>query len=247
MSALRGQAALVSLELERVSFRHRGQTLLRDVTLRLPVGSRTIILGPNGAGKSLLMRLCHGLLMPSDGHVRWAGDDIQRAEAARLRQAMVFQRPVLLRRSAQANIEYALSLRGVGRRARRAAALEALEHFGLGHLAGRAARVLSGGEQQRLALARAWALKPEILFLDEPTSALDPAATKAVEDAVMDFHHNGTQIVMSTHDLGQAHRLANDVVFLFQGSVLEHAPAAQFFKGPASPQGQAFLHGELVW
>ncbi|MCC5811718.1 MAG: ATP-binding cassette domain-containing protein [Ectothiorhodospiraceae bacterium] len=247
MNDLHRQPGMLALELEGLGFRHRDQVLLRDVNLRLPSGSRTIILGPNGAGKSLLMRLCHGLLQPTWGRVRWAGSDIQRAEAARLRQAMVFQRPVLLRRSALANIEYALSLRGLGRRARRARAIEALEHFGLGHLAARAARVLSGGEQQRLALARAWALEPEILFLDEPTSALDPAATKAVEDAVMDFHRNGTQIVMTTHDLGQAHRLAEQVVFLFQGSVLEHTPVEGFFSRPVSRQAQAFLAGELVW
>lgn len=247
MSDMGQQQVIRTLELDSVSFRHRDQLLLQDVSLRLLAGSRTIILGPNGAGKSLLMRLCHGLLAPSGGSIGWAGQDLRGGGEAGHRQAMVFQRPVLLRRSALANIEYALSLRGVGWRARRVRAMEALEHFGLAQLAARSARVLSGGEQQRLALARAWALEPEILFLDEPTSALDPAATKAVEDAVRDFHRNGTQIVMSTHDLGQAQRLAEEVVFMFQGRVAEHGPADRFFRHPASREGAAFVRGELIW
>lgn len=125
--------------------------------------------------------------------------------------------------------------------------MSALEKFGLAHLAKRPARVLSGGEQQRLTLARAWLLNPQVLFLDEPTSALDPAAIKAVEDAVLEFHHSGTRIVMTTHDLHQARRLANDIVFLHNGELLEHTPASDFFIAPASLEARAFIRGELVW
>ncbi|MBB3183297.1 tungstate transport system ATP-binding protein [Halomonas fontilapidosi] len=231
-------AEIPSLVLEGASFLHRGQVLLSPLDLRLTGCCRTLVMGPNGAGKSLLMRLAHGLLTPSKGRVHWEGRTP--------RQAMVFQRPVLLRRSALANLSYALAVNGTPRRLRKPRAREALERFGLATLEKRPARVLSGGEQQRLALARAWLLDPEVLFLDEPTSALDPAAIKAVEDAVQEFHQRGTRIVMSSHDLHQARRLADDVLFLCRGKVIEHAPAETFFTAPASSQARAFIRGDLV-
>jgi len=231
-------AEIPSLVLEGASFLHRGQVLLSPLDLRLTGCCRTLVMGPNGAGKSLLMRLAHGLLTPSNGCVHWEGRTP--------RQAMVFQRPVLLRRSALANLSYALAVNGTPRRLRKPRAREALERFGLATLEKRPARVLSGGEQQRLALARAWLLDPEVLFLDEPTSALDPAAIKAVEDAVQEFHQRGTRIVMSSHDLHQARRLADDVLFLCRGKVIEHAPAETFFTAPASSQARAFIRGDLV-
>ncbi|ARJ67540.1 ABC transporter ATP-binding protein [Magnetospirillum sp. ME-1] len=240
---MRAPDTILPLVLDRVGFAADGRMLLEDVTLRLEAGLRTVILGPNGAGKSLLLRLCHGLLQPSAGAVHWSGGD---GEMVRRHQAMVFQRPVLLRRSAVANIRYVLALRGVAWGRRAALAMEALERFGLAHLAQRPARVLSGGEQQRLALARAWAAGAEVLFLDEPTSSLDPAAALQVEMAVQEFHTAGTKVVMTTHDLGQARRLADEVVFLSRGRLVEHAPAGEFFKGPRSPQARAFLAGELV-
>lgn len=232
------------LELNRASFTHRGHTLLKPTTLNLSGCQRTLIMGPNGAGKSLLMRLAHGLLTPTSGTVRWLGK--------KPAQAMVFQRPVLLRRSALDNLTYVLAVSTSSRPelatlTRKAQAMCALEKFGLAPLAKRPARVLSGGEQQRLTLARAWLLNPQVLFLDEPTSALDPAAIKAVEDAVMEFHHSGTRIVMTTHDLHQARRLANEVLFLHNGAVLEHTPANDFFTAPTSPEARAFIQGELVW
>lgn len=240
MNDLSGRLAteIPSLALEGTSFLHRGQVLLSPLDLRLTGCRRTLVMGPNGAGKSLLMRLAHGLLIPSAGRVHWEGRTP--------RQAMVFQRPVLLRRSALANLTYALAVNGTPRRQRKPRAREALERFGLVALEKRPARVLSGGEQQRLALARAWLLDPEVLFLDEPTSALDPAAIKAVEDAVQEFHKRGTRIVMSSHDLHQARRLADDVLFLCRGRLIEHTPAETFFTAPASSQARAFIRGELV-
>ena len=245
MSSASNARGLLPLRLEAISFRHQGQSLLEDVDLHISTSGKTLVLGPNGAGKSLLLRLCHGLIAPSSGTVRWALD----GPAGRIQrgQAMVFQRPVLLRRSALANVLHALALHEVPRAERKERAAEALDHFGLLALAKRSARVMSGGEQQRLALARAWALKPEILFLDEPTSALDPAAVKAVEDAVLAFHAVGTRIVMTTHDLGQARRLADEVVFLCRGRVIEQSPAEQFFGQPQSAEAAAFLRGDLVW
>jgi tungstate transport system ATP-binding protein len=188
----------------------------------------------------VLLRLLHGLLAPSTGRVLWAGD------AAR-RQAMVFQRPVLLRRSVLANAVYPLKLAGVAAAEREPRARAALEMVGLAALADRPARRLSGGEQQRLALARAAALSPEVLFLDEPCASLDPTATRAVEEIVGTLAARGTKIVMTTHDLGQARRLAGEVLFLNRGRLREQTPAAAFFNQPATPEAAAFLRGELVW
>jgi tungstate transport system ATP-binding protein len=231
------------LRLDRVRFEAGGQLLIHDLTLTLEAGTRTVVLGPNGAGKSLLLRLCHGLLRPSAGTIRWAWHDPARV---RRQQAFVFQRPVLLRRSASANVSYALAVAGVPRAERRERVAAALAQVGLGHLADRPARVLSGGEQQRLALARAWAQGPRVMFLDEPTANLDPAATRAIEAVVAALHERGVKIVMTTHDLGQARRHADEIVFLHKGRLIEHADAARFFMRPATPEARAFVAGELL-
>lgn len=229
---------IAPLTFEAVSVTLRDQVLLHPLTLTLDGCHRTLVMGPNGAGKSLLLRLAHGLLAPSAGRVHWEGTIP--------RQAMAFQRPVLLRRTALDNLTYALAVTGTPRGERRERGREALARFGLAALEKRPARVLSGGEQQRLALARAWALRPEILFLDEPTAALDPAAIRAVEAAVETFHREGTSIVMSTHDLGQARRLADDIVFLVNGRLVEHSPAHVFLDAPRTPEAAAFVQGDLV-
>lgn len=218
-----------------------GRTIIERVSLALEAGTSTIILGANGAGKSVLMRLMHGLLAPSSGRLAWAGS------GARRRQAMVFQRPVMLRRSALANVVYALQVAGVAPAGRERIAREALAEVGLLGAAGRPARVLSSGEQQRLALARAWALHPEVLFLDEPTASLDPGATHEIENVIRAFDAAGTKIVMSTHSLGQARRLGDEVIYLHLGRVLERAPIGRFFPHPATAEAAAFVKGELPW
>jgi tungstate transport system ATP-binding protein len=235
---------ILPLRLEGVGFAIDGNTLIDGIDLQLNAGRRTVVLGPNGAGKSLLLRLCHGLLMPTKGAVRWCGE--APASAPRL-QSFVFQHPVLLRRSALANVEYALAVQGVRGAERRQRALAALERTGLAGLARRPARVMSGGEQQRLALARAWVLEPRVLFLDEPTASLDPAATRSVEQLIEAIHAGGTKVVMTTHDLGQARRLADEVLFMHRGRLLEHTPAQAFFSKPSSEEAAAFLAGELLW
>ena len=160
---------------------------------------------------------------------------------------MVFQRPVLLRRSALANIAYALAVARVPARQRAMRAAEALRKVGLAHVAARPARVLSGGEQQRVALARASALNPEVLFLDEPTASLDPGATHEIEKVIDAMHVAGTKIVMVTHNLGQARRLGDEILLLHQGRLVERAAADRFFKHPESPEAAQFLEGELPW
>ncbi|HXH02853.1 MAG TPA: ATP-binding cassette domain-containing protein [Candidatus Competibacteraceae bacterium] len=230
--------------LRGVGYRVNGKVLLADISFTLQAGGASFILGPNGAGKSLLLRLCHGLLVPSGGEIRWQGPAA--AEAPR-HQTMVLQHPVLLSRSVAANVDYALRLRGLPRALRHARVAEALQRVGLLPLARRPARVLSGGEKQRLALARAWALRPQVLFLDEPTASLDPAATRAVEEVIRDIRDQGIKVVMTSHDLAQARRLADEVLFLHHGRLLEQAAAQAFFSEPRSAEGRAFLRGELLW
>ena len=241
---MRAPTSLLPLRLEGVAFVAAGKTIIDRVSLTLEAGPRTIILGPNGAGKSVLMRLCHGLLAPTSGRIEWA---VIERPGERRRQAMVFQRPVMLRRSALANVEYGLKLAGIPRSGREAQARAALQNVGLAELADRSARVLSGGEQQRLALARAWALRPEVLFLDEPSASLDPGASAEVERIIQAIHAAGTKIVMTTHNLGQARRLGDEIFFLHQGRLVERAPVDRFFSRPASVEAEAFIKGELPW
>jgi tungstate transport system ATP-binding protein len=236
--------AILPLGLHEVSFAAGGRTIIDGISLEIGAGPSTIILGANGAGKSVLMRLMHGLLAPTSGRVEWHARE---HPGAPRKQAMVFQRPVLLRRSAQSNVSYALKIAGIAEPQRGAQAREALESVGLAHLAQRPARVLSGGEQQRLALARAWALHPEVLFLDEPTASLDPSATREIESVIRAFDAAGTKIVMATHNLGQARRLGDEILFLDRGRLVERAPVGQFFSKPQSAQAAAFIKGELPW
>lgn len=238
---MRGANEVFPLVLEEVSFRAKDRSIIDRVSLAMDRDVRTVILGPNGAGKSVLMRLMHGLLQPSSGRITWCGRE-ERPEA----QAMVFQRPVVLRTTALRNVAYGLKLAGVSRTDRAAGAAAALERVGLSHLAGRPAKVFSGGEQQRLALARAWALEPRILFLDEPTASLDPAAAREVERIIGEIASTGCKIVMTTHNLGQARRLADEIVFLDSGRVAEYTPAPVFFRNPRSAEADAYIKGELA-
>jgi tungstate transport system ATP-binding protein len=232
--------SILPLTVQSLSYSVDAVEVVREVSFAIEHGSRTIVLGANGAGKSVLLRLLHGLLSPSNGEIRWSRSD------AKFKQAMVFQRPVMLRRTARENIEFALHIAGRSSDLSSAAG-KALESVGLAHLADRPARLCSGGEQQRIALARAWALAPEVLFLDEPTASLDPTATKAIEEVIAAINKTGTTIIMTTHDIGQAKRIANRVLFLHRGRLVEDAPAEHFFAAPTSPEAAAFIKGELLW
>jgi len=236
--------SILPLKLDNVSFEAGGKRLIKDMTCTFDVGPKTVIVGPNGAGKSLFLRICHGLLNPSAGKVIWQNTE---QTDPRLHQAMVFQRPVMLRRSVSANIDYALKLKNIAKPERRLLIDESLGRAGLGRLRDHPARVLSFGEQQKLALARAWALKPQVLFLDEPTASLDPAATHSVEEIIQAIHEQGTRVIMTTHDLGQAKRMADDVMFLNRGRLLERATAEKFFDEPENDLARAFVRGELLW
>jgi tungstate transport system ATP-binding protein len=247
MKPLQSAAAsqgLLPLEVRNLALEVAGRRLIDGVDLALHDRGFTIIMGPNGAGKSMLLRLMHGLVPPTKGMVLWAGTPM--SASIRRRQAMVFQRPVLFRRTAMGNITHALWLRGMWGDERRSRALEALRRAGLEQHALAPARVLSGGEQQRLCLARALSLDPDVLFLDEPTASLDPASTLAIERLLVDTKRRGTKVIMVTHDVGQARRLADDVIFLDRGRLTEFQPAPRFFSQPESLAGRAFIAGDLL-
>jgi tungstate transport system ATP-binding protein len=237
---MRDRPTSLPIRFEDVAFSAGPVSILRDVALVLDAGPPTVLLGPNGSGKTTLLKLAMGLLQPTTGRLLFDG----RMAASAGRLAIVLQKPVMLRRSTAGNVGYAL--KAAGRPTDPAVVMSLLERVGLAALAARPARRLSGGEQQRLALARALARDPELLLLDEPTANLDPAATKAVEDIVAAASGAGVKVVMATHDLDQARRIAGDVVFLAKGRLIEHALAERFFTEPASPEAMRFLAGDLV-
>ncbi|MFN3985207.1 MAG: phosphate ABC transporter ATP-binding protein [Rhodocyclaceae bacterium] len=219
-----------------------GRPLLDGVNLELGEEGITLVLGPNGAGKSLLLRCLCGLIAPTGGSLDWGGASLPAGDVL-----MVFQHPMMLRATVLDNAALALKARGVGRAERRRRAAEMLERVGLGGREQESARQLSGGEQQRLALARAWLARPRLLLLDEPTASLDPSATAAVERIVRQIRTDGTRILMVTHNLGQATRLGDDIVFMSGGRVREQAPTRRFFAKPASEEARLFIQGELPW
>lgn len=235
---------LFPVRLQNLHFQPDGHPVLQGVDLELGGEGITLILGPNGAGKSVLLRMLCGLLQPSAGTIRWGAGD---GGSPKQGVSMVFQRPMMLRDTVVANVGLALRPIGVGRRERQARALAMLERIGLADRARASARHLSGGEQQRLALGRAWLTRPRLLLLDEPTASLDPSGVEAVERIIREIRTEGTKVVMTTHNLGQATRLADDVVFLSAGKVREHAPVQRFFARPGSPEARLFIKGELPW
>ncbi len=236
-------SGLLPLQVTGLRLRRAGRELIRGLDFTLDAQKITAVLGPNGAGKSLLLRMLCGLIPPDDGRIDWHGST---PRAALPRLGLVLQNPVMLRRSARANIEFALARCGVPRNQRRARAEAALDWAGLTGRARQPAPRLSGGEAQRLAIVRAWAQRPEVLFLDEPCANLDPRSTQAVETLVNDIREQGTRVIMTTHDMGQARRLADDVLFLADGALCEHTPADAFFERPASPVAAAYLEGRLL-
>jgi tungstate transport system ATP-binding protein len=223
-------------------FQPNGRAVLDGVDLELGGEGITLVLGPNGAGKSVLLRMLCGLVEPTGGAIDWGG-----GPRPRFGVTMVFQHPMMLRTSVLENVALALRPLGLRRGERHRRALVVLERVGLAGRAADSARHLSGGEQQRLALARAWVTAPRLLLLDEPTASLDPSATAEVERIVREIRTDGTRILMATHNLGQATRLGDDVVFMSAGRVREHAPVQRFFARPASEEARLFIQGELPW
>lgn len=222
--------------------RKKGKTILNNINLDLAATGFTVMMGPNGSGKTTLLRLMHGLERLRTGSVSWNVDET----LARTQQAFVFQTPVIMRRSVLDNIAYPLTLRGRNKSEARAKAADWADHVGLAPRREINAQFLSGGERQKLAIARALMCEPQVLFLDEPTTNLDGRSTREIEAILLAAHQNGTRIVMTTHDIGQARRLASDVIFLNDGRLCETTPAKRFFKQPSSEPAQAYLRGDIV-
>ena len=236
--------SILPLEVDELVFERNQTRIIDGVSLNIGHKGCTTIMGYNGAGKSVLIRLLHGLLIPSAGIIRWSGN-LNSTNLAR-RQSMVFQSPVLLRRSVAANVRYALSKRGFKGKLRETKLEVILRETNLWPLRHRSATVLSGGERQRVALCRALAAEPEVVFLDEPTASLDPAATIAIERILQLAVDSGRKLIMVTQSVGQAQRMASDVIFLHQGRVAEHTPIDEFLTAPRSAAARAFIDGELL-
>ena len=235
-------ASPMALKVRHLAYQAGPTPILSGIDLDLTTNALTVLMGPNGAGKSVFLRLIHGLMQPAVGEVTWNGQPL--TKTVRKQQALVFQKPTLLRRSVRANLQFALGLRSFTNRKERLE--QALEEVSLSDLANRPARVLSGGEQQRLALARALILEPKVLLLDEPTANLDPASVLMIEQVVRKVRRQGVKVILVTHDQHQAKRLGEEVVFLHKGHVTEHTPAADFFSTPVSDAARAYLGGEIL-
>lgn len=234
--------SILPLAIKNAVVKKRGKVIVGPVTTKLGVKGFTIVLGPNGSGKTSLLRLMHGMERPGNGTVRWQCADAE----ARTRQAFVFQAPIVMRRSTVQNIAYPLHARGTPKSAAIEQATESAQAIGLGIKLDLEANYLSGGEKQKLAIARALITGPEVLYLDEPTSNLDGGAMKEIEAALIRAFKDGTRIIMATHDLGQARRLASDVLFLYRGKLHEQGSAKTFFKSPKTLEAKAFLQGDIL-
>ena len=227
---------LLPLQIQNLSFRVGNKQLLHQIEATITHQGICVIMGHNGAGKSLLLKCLHGLLVPDSGSISWAGNDAT-SLTTKHRQAMVLQKPLMLNRSVAANINYVLKLRGRPTDL----CMQYLKSANLEHQSTQAARSLSGGEQQRLAIARAMATQPEVLFLDEPTANLDPTATSQIESQILKASHQSIKTVLVTHDIAQARRLSDEILFLHAGKLTEHTPANHFFNQPQSNEATEFL------
>lgn len=225
------------LRAQDIVIERAGRAVVDQISLGISAGELVVVLGPNGAGKSLLLKALHGLIPLQGGQVDHA---LGIGHGGR---AFLFQRPELLRRSVRANLDYPLAHHKIA--SRDAIVAQTLAAHDLGGLADQRADHLSGGEAQRVAIARAAVLNPKLMMLDEPTTALDPTATLKVEQMVQGLNAAGTAIMMTTHDLAQARRMAKRIVFMAAGRVVEEAEASAFFDHPRSAAAQAFLAGQL--
>lgn len=235
--------SLFPIEFKEAIVAKRGKVILGPVRESLHAGGPTIVVGPNGAGKTTLLRLIHGLERTAGGALSFGIDDVR---AVRRKQCFVFQKPIVLRRSALDNVAYPLILHGMKKADARTEARSMIERVGLSEAVDTRATFLSCGEAQKLAIARALVTKPELLILDEPTASLDASATRDIEALILDAAENGVEIIMTTHHMGQARRLAKRVIFLYRGRLLEISEANSFWKAPGSNEALRFINGEIV-
>jgi tungstate transport system ATP-binding protein len=226
------------IEVTNLCLRLNNTDLLSSISVSSKTRGVTMVMGPNGAGKSLFLKCLHGLIQPTFGLIKVCGEHVQGPSND---QAMVFQKPVLLRRSVLENLAFATP-QGTDLRAIN----NALATAHLGDKRDLPARLLSGGEQQRLAVVRALLRNPKLLVLDEPTASLDPASVQIIEGLIRDFTELGGKTIFISHDLGQAKRLGSEIIFLHKGRVVEHSDADLFFRNPTSKEAKAYLNGQLI-
>ena len=232
---------LLPITIDKLTLTAGQKTLLNNISLNITSSGILVIMGPNGAGKSLFMRCLHCLNQPDSGRILFASDEIN--QTRRKSQALIFQKPVLLKRSVRQNLEF---VRNLHRTDNLASVELALRNVGLSKLASQPANQLSGGERQRLALARALLLRPQMLFLDEACANLDPASVSNIEEVLRQACKDGQKIILITHDIAQAKRLADEVIFLHHGALCEHTPARVFFQSPKSQAARAYLDGQIL-
>ena len=233
---------ILPVELNGAVVRKGDKNIIGPLDLSITGAGCSILIGPNGAGKTTFLRLLHGLERATSGAVKWSG----RKSKAFSRQSFVFQSPVVLRRSGIENIAYPLYVRGINRKTARAEAEKWIDDIGLSDVGRYDAHVLSGGERQKLAMARALITKPEVLFLDEPTANLDGASTLEIERLILAAREAGTCIIMATHDFGQARRLATEILFMYRGHIHERASTEFFFNDPETEEARKFIRGDLL-
>ncbi len=238
-------ARCTGIDVDKVSLTLDGKNLISDFTCSIKGSGKTLVIGPNGAGKSLFLRLLTGLVVPSSGSIE--GPYLQKSNQEKANQILVFQKPVMLRRTAFDNIRYVLRQSNYPRSELHDRAINALQAARLEPCAKTPARRLSGGEQQRLAIARALAVDPDMLLLDEPTASLDPASTFVVQEMIQQANDNGTKIIFVTHDIKQAKQLADDIVFIHHGRIMAHQEAQAFFAQPDCKEAQDYLDGRFLF
>ena len=230
------------LRVTDVKINIKSKRLIGPINLEIEQNGISILLGANGSGKTTLLEALHGLRKLSSGKVEW---NISNSQAA-AEQAFVFQSPIMLRRTVAENLAFPLKVRRLSKLTTTTEVMMWAKKIGLEDKIKQQAMLLSGGEMQAIAVARALITKPKMLFLDEPTASLDGATKKAIEDILISASNNGTKILMSTHDLGQLKRLARDIIFLHNGIVEAHCSKEEFLTKPASKAAKQFLAGDIV-
>ena len=214
--------------------------ILSSLNLSINSDDVTVIMGPNGAGKSIFLKILNGILTPTSGCITW--NNKKQFSDTLNKQAFVFQKPILLRRSVIANLDYMDSVLGYKKKISKDRLLKIVQ---LQKQKNQPARMLSLGEQQRLSLIRSLMLRPNLLLLDEPTANLDPASTKIIEDIILNLKMMGIKIIFVTHNILQAKRIADEIIFLNEGKMVEHLNKQEFFSNSKSIEVQNYLNGIL--
>ena len=235
------KSSLLPIKLDSIDYFIGETYLISNANIEIKSDGITVIMGPNGSGKSLFLNLLHGLILPNNGTITFNGLPLNKK--IRRRQAMVFQTPTLLRRTVLSNMVFVDSLDGKIDLIR---CKKILEMLGLEQFHNQPAKLLSSGEKQRLALARALVLKPDILLLDEPTANLDPASIYVIEEIVKNAGRCGVKIIFITHDISQAKRIGDDIIFIHKGKILEYKKTAALFKNPKCPETKAYIQGKII-